>query len=60
MPQRRAHRAGEQERLVVVGVQGLEMVGQLSLMMSENGTVRRPAMDLGGPNADPPPSCSMS
>jgi hypothetical protein len=24
------------------------------------GTVRRPALDLGGPKADPPPSCSMS
>ncbi len=31
-----------------------------ALMMSENGTARRPALDLGGPNADPPPSCSMS
>jgi len=31
MPQRRAHRAGEDERLVVVGVEALEMVGQLSL-----------------------------
>src|SRR6185437_10914576 len=31
MPQRRAHRAGEYERLVVVGVESLEMVGQLSI-----------------------------
>src|SRR5690349_21689175 len=30
MPQRRAHRAGEHERLVVAGVQALEMLGQLS------------------------------
>jgi hypothetical protein len=29
-------------------------------MMSENGTARLPATDLGGPKADPPPSCSIS
>jgi hypothetical protein len=43
VPQRRAHRAGEHERLIVGRVETLKMRDQLSLdqIRSENGTVRR-------------------
>ena len=50
----RAPRASEHERLVVGQVEALKMLAQLGLNRSGNGTVRRPAPDLGGPKADPP------